>query len=142
MTQRLDNCRKNISSWKRTHQTNAQEQIRLLQYQLDIACSRGEPSSTQQRLRDQLNQAYQDEENYLKKKSRNPWLSEGDRNTKYYHSITSTRRTRINTALLDDARDIQREDELVTKVAEKYFTDQLTKQEIKYTELYEVLGDF
>lgn len=75
-------------------------------------------------MRQDLNQAYADEEIYWQTKSRSRWLNAGDRNTRYFHSTTKTRRCRNRLLSVQDSDgDICRGDENIAKVAINYFDD-------------------
>lgn len=62
-----------------------------------------------QQIHFELNQAYRDEESFWQLKSRNNWLQQGDRNTKFFYAATKNRldRNRI-LAIEDDAGNIIR----------------------------------
>ncbi|CAA7042887.1 unnamed protein product [Microthlaspi erraticum] len=114
----------------------------LLRHQLDKAMSSPRSSTRERnRLRSELSQAYSEEEAYWKQKSRNNWLQSGDRNTKFFHSVTKTRRIRNNLAsIMDDNGALHRGDKNIGSVAEQYF-QKLFSSEAGNTELYEKVFD-
>ena len=100
---KLVDCRRVISRWKKTHRLNAEEKIRLIRHRLDQAIATGNATTDDIRLlRRELNEAYIDEETFWKAKSRNRWLNTGDRNTKYFHTVTKTRHVRKRILSIQD----------------------------------------
>ena len=130
LVQRLRNCRYQISRWKRQNRNNAEEKIGALWASLDKAVNSA--VVTQQRrteIREELNQAYLEEEEYWKQKSRINWLRSGDRNTRYFHAVTKGRRIKntIN-SLQDEHGVIYRGHTEISRVAIKYFQDLYTSE--------------
>lgn len=80
--------------------------------------------SRRMEIREELNQAYIDEEIYWQQKSRVNWLRSGDRNTRYFHAVTKGKRVKntIN-VLQDEAGVVYRGHKEISKVAVKYFED-------------------
>lgn len=76
----------------------------------------------------QMHEAYKKEEEFWSKKSRVIWLKKGDRNTKYFHSITSERRKRniIDEIKTDEGISYTEEGE-IWEVRAKYFANLFTK---------------
>lgn len=65
LVQRLSRCRKEISIWKRQNKTNAAEKIEILRRQLDQAVVTANVTTQEQNeIKDQLHQAYLEEEIY------------------------------------------------------------------------------
>lgn len=84
--QKLGHCRGEIINWKRNNKTNFAVRIAEIRGLIDQAMTDITVSTEYiQELRGNLNQAYRDEEEYWKLKSRNRWLNLGDRNTPFYH---------------------------------------------------------
>ncbi|CAA7045232.1 unnamed protein product [Microthlaspi erraticum] len=130
LASRISQSRKEISIWKKKNRCNSHERITLLRHQLDKAM-RSSLSSTQERnrLREELNQAYKEEEIFLKQKSCNQWLRSGDRNTKYFHSVARTRRQRNQLkVILDENGTVHRGDNAIGDVAESYFQQLFSSQ--------------
>lgn len=78
-------------------------------------------------LKDELSRAYEQEELYWKQKSRNQWLQEGDRNTKFFHASTTQRRGGIKIESLERLQGglCESEGEMYKEV-ESYFRDLFT----------------
>ncbi|CAA7047375.1 unnamed protein product [Microthlaspi erraticum] len=141
---RIQNCRKEISRWKRNNRNNAQEKIKIIRHRLDKAMV--SPLATTQernRLREELNHANAEEEAFWKQKSRNNWLKAGDKNTKFFHSVTKARRIRNNlTTIEDEAGAIHRGDNAIGEVAEKYFQNLFTPQDVTAETFAQVFDGF
>ena len=123
LVQRLSRCRKKISIWKRQNKTNAAEKIESLRRQLDQAVVTASVTKQEKNeIKDQLHQAYLEEEIYWKQKSRVMWLRSGDRNTSYFHVITKAKRIRNTlTTIQDDNGVIFRGQKDISNVAVNYF---------------------
>ncbi|CAA7042876.1 unnamed protein product [Microthlaspi erraticum] len=71
-----------------------------------------------------LKEAYRNEEQYWKQKSRNLWLKDGDLNTKFYHATTKQRRAINRLVGLHNKSDVWVSgDKEIEKVAVDYFTE-------------------
>lgn len=91
--QRISNCRKEISKWNRKHHLNNRKAIEELKEKLDKAMS----SSTieeelVQMIQEELKKSYMAEEEYWKQRSRQLWLTLGDKNTGYFHAVSKSRK--------------------------------------------------
>lgn len=124
LAQRISRCRHHIARWKRNNRSNAQECISILRAKLDKAVS--DNNATQQEkthLKEELDQAYIDEEVFWKQKSRIQWLRAGDRNTSFFHAITKGKRSRNTiTSIQDEHGVIHRGQQSIGRVAQDYFT--------------------
>lgn len=75
LSQRLHRCRQHISVWKRSNQVNSAERIQLLCCRLDAAITLASTTNREHtELKEALNQAYLEEEEFWKHKSRVQWL--------------------------------------------------------------------
>lgn len=83
--EKLRVCRKDISEWRRNNPTNAPRRIKELKASIDHAHM--DPLITLDEIhtmRKELSWKYRNEENFLKQKSRNNWLNNGDCNTRSF----------------------------------------------------------
>ncbi|CAA7026829.1 unnamed protein product [Microthlaspi erraticum] len=123
LVDRIGNCRHEVSVWRTEKQPYGKQKIEELQRALEEV--QNDDNSTQEELIDitnKLKEAYRDEEEYWKQKSRNLWLKDGDLNTKFFHASTKQRRAanRIVGLHNDDNVWVAGEKE-VEKVAVGYF---------------------
>lgn len=89
---KIQHCRRALSKWKRTHQSNSLKKIEALKIQVDQAQANDMISSEEvMNLKWDLCTAFREEELYWKQKTRANWLREGDRNTKFFHATTKQR---------------------------------------------------
>ncbi|KAF8048797.1 hypothetical protein N665_2401s0001 [Sinapis alba] len=104
VSDRLKNCRKAISRWKKKENLNARDSIKQIQCALEMEQSARFPSTTRIRfLKSELVQAYKDEELFWKQRCKEKWAVKGDLNTKYYHASVKANRSRKRIIkLLDD----------------------------------------
>lgn len=144
LVQRLSRCRQHISRWKRHHRTNAEERIGTLRAQLDRAVTSATTSQERRiEIREELNQAYVDEEIYWKQKSRVNWLRSGDRNTRYFHAVTKGKRIKNTISVIqDESGVIHRGHKEISQVAVKYFQDLYTSGGTNTAAYGEVFQDF
>lgn len=92
---KISSCRRAISLWKKTSQTNSQKKIEAIKEQLEKA--QIDDNTTYEellKLKWELCEAFREEEMFWKQKSRATWLKEGDRNTNFFHATTKQRRAR------------------------------------------------
>ncbi|CAA7025583.1 unnamed protein product [Microthlaspi erraticum] len=103
---RIRKCRHEISQWRHKNKPYGKEKIADLQKALEDI--QNDDSRTQEELDEitqKLKEAYRDEEQYWKQKSRNLWLKDGNLNTKFYHATTKQRRAINRLVGLHDKRD-------------------------------------
>ena len=120
---KINNCRHEISSWRKDNQPYGKENIQNLQQALEDVQT--DNNRTQEDIREisrKLQEAYKDEEEHWHQKSRNMWYSSGDLNTKFYHALTKQRRIRNKiVGLHDEAGNWITDENGVEKVAVDYF---------------------
>ena len=98
---RLANCRKELSRWKKNVLFNSKTRIQKLQQALEKEIAKTFPSvRSMKRLKLQLAEAHKEEERYWRQRSREQWLREGDRNTTYFHNVVKGRKIRNNILML------------------------------------------
>ncbi|XP_024006491.1 uncharacterized protein LOC112083001 [Eutrema salsugineum] len=123
ITDQIRECRKSLALCRRNSKLSSAKKIESLQLELDHALQ--STGSTRQRIpyiQKELVNAYRDEELYWKQKTRNAWLKEGDRNTRFYQVCKKARfsRNRIHT-IHDDVGRQYKGDKEVGKHAEAFF---------------------
>ncbi|KAG7567399.1 Ribonuclease H domain [Arabidopsis thaliana x Arabidopsis arenosa] len=105
---RISECRRAISIWKKETNQNSQEKISVLRDKLDKEGSKLNPDLTFMRvLRWDLAEAYREEELFWKQKSHEKWLKEGDRNTRFFHGSVQRRRIQNRIISLLDSNGIE-----------------------------------
>lgn len=123
LTTRLKRVRIRISEWKHQNPTNTATEIKALKHQLENAFNQQSPSlSTIKDIKRKLSNAYYLEEVYGKQKSRNQWLLEGDRNTKFFHGCAKTRKAQNRMIKVQDYNGMDHiGEENILMVATDYF---------------------
>ncbi|XP_010424607.1 PREDICTED: uncharacterized protein LOC104709741 [Camelina sativa] len=126
--QKVVNCRKAISQWRKSQVPYGRETIEDLKRELEVALADDSiPPSTISELQNRLRQAYGDEEIYWYQKSRSKWMKLGDKNSKYFHALTKQRRARNWITGLFNRDDIwSTEDVDISHTAVSYFEDLFT----------------
>lgn len=94
--QKLKWCKESCIRWKKEKKQNARRDIDIIlkemqQMQVQTGTRNWE---RWKQLKADLDAAYQKEEEFWRKKSRNNWLREGDKNTRFFHAATAERRKR------------------------------------------------
>ncbi|CAA7031429.1 unnamed protein product [Microthlaspi erraticum] len=131
-----------MSHCRRNTKLNAAKRIEELQIELEFALVN--PNSNYNNIaeiQNDLSQAYRDEETYWKQKSRNTWLEEGDRNTKFFQACTKSRfsRNRIM-SIKDNNGNLYKGDIEVGHRAEEFFKGVYTSQQ--QTSQHNIFADF
>lgn len=122
---KIRSCRRAMAKWKHTSNVNSEKLIHELKWKSD-KCSHQTQLDKKEfhELKRQLYHAYKEEETYWKLKSRNKWMREGDRNTKFFHSYAKQRRVSNKIQFLID-EEINREkfsEEEMGETAINHFT--------------------
>ncbi|KAF8088698.1 hypothetical protein N665_0532s0058 [Sinapis alba] len=124
VSQRIKNCRHDLSGWRRNFQTNSKEKILKFQDELEREESGRYPNLDRGRsLKIELMKANREEEEYWSQKSYNNWLKRGDKNTRFFHdSVKAARgKKRIDMLLNENGREM-RDAKEKGKVAVDYFS--------------------
>ncbi|CAN6698380.1 unnamed protein product [Malus baccata var. baccata] len=125
LCEKLKLLRKSLTVWYKGRGRNSLKQIQQLKDEIRAAyTSNGFASKDVKQKEKELFVAHQKEEAYWKVKSRNQWLREGDKNTKFFHAQTIKRRRFNSIRGIEDARGIWQESvEGIGNTAIEYFTD-------------------
>ncbi|KAG7588676.1 hypothetical protein ISN44_As07g009920 [Arabidopsis suecica] len=126
--EKLSNCRRAISQWRRDLTPYGRQTIEELKSELNVA-QRDDRRSREEitDLTMRLKEAYRDEELYWHQKSRSSWMQLGDNNSKYFHALTKQRRARNRITGLHDENGIwSTEDKDVQSIVVSYFKDLFT----------------
>lgn len=94
-----------LSNWSRQVFSHNRQKALELEHELTFLSNQSPTSlnlSQQQRIKTELHQAWQREEQYWAMRSRINWLQWGDRNTKFFHATTLQRRQRNQITILRD----------------------------------------
>lgn len=91
---KIKRCRVELLKWNRQGQGNAAKRIRMIQEKMERLTELGGNRDWNRchAMKEALDQAYKDEEIFWSQKSRNQWLQEGDKNTKFFHASTIQKR--------------------------------------------------
>lgn len=86
-------CRRCISVWKQSADFNAKDRILRLRKELDELLSLQSPIWERvSEIKDQLGDAFSDEEIFWRQKSQDKWLLGGDKNTQFFHATVKANR--------------------------------------------------
>ena len=120
---KIQNCKRVISIWKKSTQTNSEKLIKELQDQIDRTHEDDlAPPQALRELNWKLCEAYREEDFFWFQKSRQDWMALGDKNTKYFHASTKQRRARNRIiGILDQNQVWIDNEEGIEKVAVSYF---------------------
>lgn len=104
IAQRIGKCRHAIAAWSKTNYINSQKLIAELRKELDKAMAdQLDDGLLISSINQKLLLAYRAEEEYWKQRSRQLWLTLGDKNTAFFHASTNSRRARNRLTVIEDA---------------------------------------
>ncbi|KAG7582623.1 Zinc knuckle CX2CX4HX4C [Arabidopsis suecica] len=128
---RIAACRRSLSHWKRSSQSNSKTAIKLLREKLEKEGSKQFPNFNLLRTwRWELADAYRAEEVYWKQRSHENWLHNGDRNTKYFHGSVQRKRAQNKIFSLIDERGVEQfSDGSKGNIAVDYFQQLFTSSQ-------------
>ncbi|XP_010418618.1 PREDICTED: uncharacterized protein LOC104704191 [Camelina sativa] len=123
VSQRIRDCRRVLSKWKKENEMNSKVKIIAIQNELELVQSSSDPSASRLRsLKNKLVEANKEEESHWQQKSRDKWMLEGDRNTKFFHASVKNLRSKNGLDKLQDPNGIvHRSEASKGEVAASYF---------------------
>ncbi|CAN6541494.1 unnamed protein product [Malus baccata var. baccata] len=124
LCEKMKTLRMSLKEWYRGRGNNSKKAIDQLKVEIRRAYESNQFASDQTKIKEkELRTAHKEEEAYWKLKSRNQWLKEGDKNTKFFHAQTVRRRTHNKIKGLEDCHGVWHEDEKeICDIASSYFT--------------------
>ncbi|KAL1200002.1 hypothetical protein V5N11_007211 [Cardamine amara subsp. amara] len=126
--ERIADCQRALSKWKRKSNTNSNTLIKGLRERLE---NEGNKLISDMRLMQllklELADAYRSEEVYWKQKTRENWLKDGDRNTKFFHGSVKRRRAQNTIPILINEEGVEQVAEgSKGEIAVEYFRNLFT----------------
>ena len=101
---RLAKVRQALVKWSREKHLNSKETIERLKKELDDALSSHiADDELIHRLNNELLSAYKAEEDFWRQRSRIIWLASGDKNTQFFHAVSSGKKARNRISVIEDA---------------------------------------
>ncbi|KAM2667956.1 hypothetical protein EV2_019583 [Malus domestica] len=121
--EKIKTLRKSLKLWYKENSKNSKKKVEHLKAEIRVALQSKEFSSEafKQKERD-LRAAHKDEGVYWKVKSRNQWLKEDDKNTKFFHAqMLKRRRLNLIRGIEDSHGEWHEEDKEINETAIAYF---------------------
>ena len=139
VAQKIIRVRGAIVRWNKEQQANSRTIIDTRKQELEEAMV--SPLNDGERIfqiNQELREAYKAEEKFWRQRSRILWLSLGDKNTGYFHSITKGRKAINNITVMEDTAGVvhYKEEEIASTIV-KYFTDLFTSKEEEHKHIVE-----
>lgn len=128
---KISRCKRAIIAWSKAKQLNSQKKIELCRNTLELAMvSPTSDTALLSKLNEDLNIAYKEEEEFWKQRSRQLWLTLGDKNTGFFHAITKGRKA-INkfSVIEDETGEKFYEEHQILEVIVQYYQQLFTKLE-------------
>ena len=129
--EKINRCRGEIITWSRQKQQNSQKAIEEHRRMLEEAMSSQDPNQELiSAINNKLLSAYKAEEEFWKQRSRQLWLTLGDKNSGYFHAITRGRTVvnKFSVIEKEDGTPVY-EEEGILKVISDYFHLLFTSKE-------------
>ncbi|KAG7559487.1 Reverse transcriptase zinc-binding domain [Arabidopsis thaliana x Arabidopsis arenosa] len=120
---KLSRCRTAIITWTREKHLNSQKRVEEARTKLEIEMSSTSSNTLRiAAINEELRLAYKDEEDFWKQRSRQLWLTLGDKNTGYFHAITKGRKAVNKFSILEnEAGQVFYEEEKILGVITEYY---------------------
>lgn len=103
VTYKIKRCRMDLIRWHKLQDSNSAKRIQMLKLEMD-AMKELEGQWDWERwntLKNQLDLAYKEEEQFWSQKARIQWLEQGDKNTSYFHASVMQKRKCNRISYLD-----------------------------------------
>lgn len=128
---KISRCRRAILEWSKKNQLNSKKQIEICRNKLEMAMV--SPQSNTDlitKLNEELSIAYKKEEEFWKQRSRQLWLTLGDKNTGFFHAITKGRKAINKFSVLENEEGEKfYEEEKILEVIVNYYQQLFTSQD-------------
>lgn len=140
---KISRCRIAIINWSREANRNSKKKIEETRGKLDSAMS--SPLSNPlliASLNEELKLAYKEEEVFWKQRSRQLWLTLGERNTGYFHAITKGRKAVNKFSVIEDdsGQSFYEESQIVRVISDYYNVLFKSQEEERDTTVLEALS--
>ena len=140
---KLSRCRRAIMEWSKEQQLNSLKKIEECRGNLEEAMV--SPTSSAELLlkaTEELSIAYKEEEEFWKQRSRQMWLSLGDRNTGFFHAITKSRKAINKFSVLENEDGVTfYEEEKILDVILEYYQSLFSKLQSPEDEVLKVVHE-
>ena len=140
VSDKLKQCRKSLSRWKKNFNLNSRDKLVQIQIALEAEQSSSFPSGVRVNyLKTELIKSYREEEKYWKQRNKDKWATKGDLNTIYYHaSVKANRNRKRIDKLMDERGQLQFSEAAKAQVATDYFSKLFKAGEAgNYDQLFE-----
>ncbi|OMO86337.1 reverse transcriptase [Corchorus capsularis] len=138
------NCGQALENWDVTVFGNVRYGIQRKKKELEQAYITAQVTGVSRQLHDcldEFNDLYDREEIMWRQRSKVSWLREGDRNSRFFHSVVNTRKAKNNIASIqDDGGNWHSEIKTVEKVVVDYFKQIFITSNPLHSDIEHVLG--
>lgn len=139
--QKLKHCKIKFIEQRKAHGKNAKVDIELIQKEMDAMQAAGgrRDQNKWKQLKCHLSDAYKEEEEYWCRKAKIQQPNEGDKNTKYFHTVTAERRRRnkILSMIGENEREVKGQAEITGEITKYFETLFTTSQPRDCEEIFE-----
>ncbi|OMO96399.1 reverse transcriptase [Corchorus capsularis] len=142
--QRIASCAQSLQHWDKTVFGNVRYSIRKKKRDLERYYKEAQRNGLSGPLNDCLNdihELYDREESMWRQRSKVSWLREGDRNSRFFHSIVNSRKNQTTISSIQDANgEWQTDLASMEHVVCSYFKDIFTSSKPLHSDVEQVLG--